>query len=55
MAYEMEGITALDPRVAATEQFISEKQISPEQVPDFLMQMGADPEDGRACLQVSAT
>jgi hypothetical protein len=43
MAYEMEGITALDPRVAATEQFISEKQISPEQVPDFLMQMGADP------------
>lgn len=43
MAYEMEGITALDPRVAATEQFISEKQIPPDQVPDFLMQMGADP------------
>lgn len=39
----MQGITALDPRVAATEKFISEKQIPPEQVPDFLMQMGADP------------
>jgi hypothetical protein len=43
MAYEMQGISALDPRVAATEQFISEKQIPPEQVPAFLMQMGADP------------
>ena len=43
MANEMQGISALDPRVAATDQFISEKQIPPEQVPAFLMQMGADP------------
>lgn len=43
MANEMQGISALDPRVAATDQFISEKQIPPDQVPAFLMQMGADP------------
>lgn len=43
MAYETQGISALDPRVAATEKFINENNIPPEQVPDFLMQMGADP------------
>lgn len=37
------GLNALDPRVAATEKFISDKKIPPEQVPAFLMQMGADP------------
>jgi hypothetical protein len=37
------GLNALDPRVAATEKFISDKKIPPEQVPQFLMSMGADP------------
>lgn len=40
MAY---GITALDPRVAATDKFIQEKKIPPDQVEDFLLSMGADP------------
>lgn len=39
----MYGISALDPRVAATEKFIQEKQIPSDQVENFLMQMGADP------------
>ena len=43
MANEISGISALDPRVAATEKFIQEKKIPPEQVPNFLMTMGADP------------
>ena len=37
------GLSALDPRVAATEKFISEKKIPTEQVPAFLLSMGADP------------
>jgi len=37
------GLTALDPRVAATEQFIQKNKIPPEQVPQFLLSMGADP------------
>jgi len=40
---DISGLNALDPRVAATEKFISEKKIPPEQVPQFLMSMGADP------------
>jgi len=43
MAREMYGVTALDPRVAATEKFIKEKQIPPDQVENFLLSMGADP------------
>ena len=37
------GLTALDPRVIATEKFIESKKIPPDQVPQFLMKMGADP------------
>lgn len=37
------GLNALDPRVAATEKFISDKKIPPEQVTQFLLRMGADP------------
>lgn len=37
------GLSALDPRVAATEKFISDKKIPTEQVPAFLLSMGADP------------
>ena len=37
------GLSALDPRVAATEKFISDKKIPAEQVPAFLLSMGADP------------
>ena len=40
---EISGLSALDPRVAATEKFISDKNIPAEQVPAFLMSMGADP------------
>jgi hypothetical protein len=40
---EISGLSALDPRVAATEKFISDKNIPTEQVPAFLMSMGADP------------
>lgn len=43
MAREMYGVTALDPRVAATEKFIQEKQIPPDKVEEFLLSMGADP------------
>lgn len=43
MALENMGLTALDPRVAAVEQFVQQKQIPVEQVPDFLLSMGADP------------
>ena len=39
----MYGISALDPRVAATDKFIQEKQIPPDKVEDFLLGMGADP------------
>jgi hypothetical protein len=39
----MYGISALDPRVAATDKFIQDKQIPPDQVEDFLLSMGADP------------
>ena len=37
------GLSTLDPRVAATEKFISDKKIPTEQVPAFLLSMGADP------------
>jgi len=43
MVNSLQGISALDPRVAATEKFIKEKQIPPDQVEDFLLSMGADP------------
>ena len=43
MANSLQGISALDPRVAATDNFIQEKQIPPDQVEDFLLSMGADP------------
>lgn len=43
MAREMYGITALDPKVAATEKFIQDQQIPPDKVEDFLLSMGADP------------
>jgi len=43
MAQSLQGISALDPRVAATDKFIQEKQIPPDQVEDFLLGMGADP------------
>ena len=43
MANTMYGISALDPRVAATDKFIQDKQIPPDQVEDFLLSMGADP------------
>lgn len=43
MANEVSGLSALDPRVAATEKFIQEKKIPPDQVANFLMTMGADP------------
>lgn len=43
MAQSLQGISALDPRVAATDKFIQEKQIPPDQVEDFLLSMGADP------------
>lgn len=43
MANEMYGISALDPRVAATDKFIQEKNIPPNKVEDFLLGMGADP------------
>lgn len=43
MANEISGLSALDPRVAATEKFIQEKNVPPDQVPEFLMTMGADP------------
>jgi hypothetical protein len=39
----MYGISALDPRVAATDKFIQDKKIPPDQVEDFLLSMGADP------------
>ena len=38
-----QGISALDPRVAATDKFIQEKNIPPDQVENFLLSMGADP------------
>jgi len=37
------GLSTLDPRVAATEKFIADKKIPPDQVPAFLLSMGADP------------
>jgi len=41
------GLNALDPRVATTEKYvqklISEKKLTPDQVPQFLLSMGADP------------
>lgn len=41
------GLNALDPRVAATEKYVqklmSEKKLAPDQVPQFLLSMGADP------------
>lgn len=37
------GISALDPRVAETDQYIRQKNIPPDQVEDFLLSMGADP------------
>ena len=43
MAREMYGITALDPKVAATEKFIQDQKIPPDKVEDFLLSMGADP------------
>jgi hypothetical protein len=43
MSREMYGISALDPRVAATDKFIQDKQIPPDKVEDFLLSMGADP------------
>ena len=43
MADSLQGISALDPRVAATDKFIQEKKIPPDQVEDFLLSMGADP------------
>lgn len=43
MANNMYGISALDPRIAATDKFIQDKQIPPDQVEDFLLGMGADP------------
>ena len=43
MANSLQGISALDPRVAATDNFIQEKEIPPDQVEDFLLSMGADP------------
>jgi hypothetical protein len=39
----MHGISSLDPRIAATEKFIQEKKIPPDQVENFLLSMGADP------------
>jgi len=39
----MGGISALDPRIAATDQFIKDKQIPPDQVEDFLLSKGVDP------------
>ena len=43
MANELRGLSTLDPRVAATDKFIKDKQIPPDQVEDFLLGMGADP------------
>lgn len=43
MANELRGLSALDPRVAATNKFIQDKQIPPDKVEDFLLGMGADP------------
>jgi hypothetical protein len=43
MALDNMGLTALDPRVAAVEKFIQDKQVPSQQVPEFLMSMGADP------------
>lgn len=43
MDNRISGLTALDPRVAATERFIQQKKIPPNQVADFLLSMGADP------------
>lgn len=40
---DISGLNALDPRVAATEKFISEKKIPPEQVGPFLQSKGVDP------------
>lgn len=41
------GLTTLDPRTAATSKFVEEKiqkgELQPNQVVDFLLQMGADP------------
>jgi hypothetical protein len=42
-----QGLTALDPRTAAASKFVEEKiqkgELQPNQVADFLLQMGADP------------
>ena len=43
MSRELYGISALDPKVAATNKFIQDKQIPPDKVEDFLLSMGADP------------
>ena len=43
MSRELYGISALDPKVAATNKFIQDKQIPPDKVEDFLLFMGADP------------
>ena len=40
---EMLGISALDPRVAATDKFIKDKNIPPDQVPAFILSLGYDP------------
>lgn len=43
MANELRGLSTLDPRVVATDKFIKDKNIPPDQVEDFLLKMGADP------------